>query len=292
MTLERAHPITSFVFFALAFLVAAFSEDPVIRFILLCSFCLYSFLLTGARRGLSDVCFYFLLLLMVSLVNPMFSHNGKTPLFFLNGNPVTLEAVLYGVSIGVSVIGMMYICKCLSYVMSEDKIYFLIGRASPTFALMLSMTLRFVPLFKERFKKTSDAQKTLGIYSSDSKTDRLRLAVSTFTGVVSQSLERSVEVSSSMKARGYASGKRTFYARFVFSPSDTILLVTVCVLALPLVALMLCGVLQFDFYPEITHLRFDAVRIYAYTSAALFGLLPSLLEIKENIKWKYLISKI
>ena len=64
-------------------------------------------LLLGARTVLSACCrkpqrfgrigFYVPLFLLVAVTNPLFSHNGVTPLFFLNGNPVTLEALLYGV---------------------------------------------------------------------------------------------------------------------------------------------------------------------------------------------------
>ena len=56
-----------------------------------------SLMLVRKKAILSDMGFYLPLFLLVAVTNPLFSHNGVTPLFFMNGNPVTLEAVVYGV---------------------------------------------------------------------------------------------------------------------------------------------------------------------------------------------------
>lgn len=292
MNLKKAHPITSLLYFTSLGVVMMLTEDPVMRIISLVSMCMYSFLLFGARIGFSDLCFYIPMLAMVSLINPMFSHNGATPLFFLNGNPVTLEAVICGVFIGVSVVAVLYLCKCLSEIMTGDKILYLLGNITPKLALMLSMTMRFIPLFKERYRKASDAQKTLGIYSSDSRTDRIKCAFSVFSAVVSQSIERSVETSSSMKSRGYGIGKRSCYSLFRFTPYDGALIAIVSLCTALIALLSLAGVLDFGFYPRMTSISPNALRVLAYAIYALLAFIPSLLEIKENFKWKYLISRI
>jgi len=268
------------------------TRDPVIQITALFSAALYSFLLFGVRTGFSDLFFYLPMMIMISLINPMFSHNGMTPLFFLNGNPVTLEAVVCGIFIGVSVIAVLWLCKCLGEIISGDKILFLLGNVFPKLALMLSMTMRFIPLFKERYKKASDAQKTLGIYSSSSRADRIKCAVSVFSAVISQSLERSVETAASMKSRGYGIGKRSCYSTFRFTCGDLLLIAFSLSAFLILILTYALGVLDFEFYPRITDISFGALRILAYVAFTSLALLPSVLEIKENLKWKYLISKI
>lgn len=80
---------------------------------------------------LSDMGFYLPLFLLVAVTNPLFSHNGVTPLFFMNGNPVTLEAVVYGVFISVMVVGVLFWCKCYNEIMTEDKFLYLFGRIIP-----------------------------------------------------------------------------------------------------------------------------------------------------------------
>lgn len=292
MNLKTAHPFTALVFFALAGILSMLTKDPIFSLTALIFVMLYSLLLFGIREWLSDIAFYLPLFLMISVINPMFSHNGMTPLFFLNGNPVTLEAVIYGVFIGVFVIAILYLCKCFTEIMTGDKILFLLGNIAPKIALMISMILRFVPLFKERYKKASDAQKALGVYSSESRTDRLKCAAEVFSAVISQSLERSVEVSASMRSRGYGAGKRSSYSLFRFTRADA-LLTSACILIFALIFISyLFGVLSFDFYPRISDLSFDLPHILTYGAYAVFMLIPVALEIKENLKWKYLISKI
>ena len=292
MTLKSIHPITAFVYFVLVSSVMMISRDPVLQCIALVSVCTYSFLLFGVRVGFSDIAFYLPLLLMISVINPMFSHNGMTPLFFLNGNPVTLEAVLYGIVIGISVIAVLYLCKCFSEIMTGDKILYLLGNIMPKMALMISMTLGFVPLFKERYKKKSEAQRTLGVYSAESRADRLKCALAVFSATVSQSLERSVELSASMKARGYGAGKRSSYSLFRFTASDILLLTACIILSAVIFIFFAIGTLDFAFYPKMSDLSFDLAHIISYGAFFVLAFIPSALEIKENLKWKYLISKI
>lgn len=71
--------------------------NPVIQLTALLGGIMFSLMLVRKKAVLSDMGFYLPLFLLVAVTNPLFSHNGVTPLFFMNGNPVTLEAVVYGV---------------------------------------------------------------------------------------------------------------------------------------------------------------------------------------------------
>ena len=42
------------------------------------------------------------------LINPVISHNGVTVLFFVNDNPVTAEALVYGSAVGAMIVSVMY----------------------------------------------------------------------------------------------------------------------------------------------------------------------------------------
>ena len=173
---------------------------------------------------LSDMGFYLPLFLLVAVTNPLFSHNGVTPLFFMNGNPVTLEAVVYGVFISVMVVGVLFWCKCYNEIMTEDKFLYLFGRIIPKMSLVLSMALRFVPMFKRQMKNVSRAQKAMGLYSQKSYVDRLRGGIRVFTAMISWSLENSMELSSSMRARGYGLHGRTNFSLFKFGARDAAVL--------------------------------------------------------------------
>ena len=115
------HPLVLLFYFLSVLTVAMFVSNPVLSLLALLGAIL--FCATGTRRGAiaRDLGFYLPMFLLVAITNPLFSHNGVTPLFFLNGNPVTMEAFVYGAAIAVMVIGVMLWCKCYSAVMTGDK---------------------------------------------------------------------------------------------------------------------------------------------------------------------------
>ena len=230
--------------------------------------------------------------LLVAITNPLFSHNGVTPLFFLNGNPVTLEAFVYGAAIAVTVIGVMLWCKCFGKIMTSDKFLYLFGKVIPKLSLVLSMALRFIPMLLRRRRKVSEAQKAMGMYSGKGFTDRLHRAARVFMAMISWSFENAMETSSSMKARGYGLPGRTNFSLFKLRKTDILLLgISVCLLSLSLAAVA-AGDSAFYYYPRISGLGASPLAIAAYSAFALLSFLPFIIETREALVWKYFISKI
>src|SRR5699024_11857651 len=98
---------------------------------------------------------------------------GETILFFLNGNPVTLEAIIYGFIIAAMLVAIIFWSKSYTELMTSDKFIYLFGKMIPKLSLVISMALRFIPTFKDQLKKVNQTQKTLGLYTSDSIADRI-----------------------------------------------------------------------------------------------------------------------
>ena len=94
---------------------------------------------------------------LLSLINPIFSHRGDTVLIVVNHLPITLEAVLFGINSSASVLSAVIWFRAYSLMMTSDRYQYIFGRFSPKTALLLSMTLRFVPLLSEETKR-SEAQ--------------------------------------------------------------------------------------------------------------------------------------
>ena len=155
--------------------------------------------LNRGRRTCRDTVFDILLFLLVAVTNPLFVHSGATPLFFLNGNAVTAEAVLCGIGLAVTLLSAVVWFRCFNIIMTSDKLLFLFGRLSPKIALLLSSALRFVPLFGEQARKIRAAQRTMGLYASDSLTDRLCSALRVYSALITWALENAVDTGSSMK---------------------------------------------------------------------------------------------
>lgn len=194
------HPAVLLLYFLSVLLVGMFVTNPVLQLTMLLGAVLFCLMLPHRSGGAG---FYVPMFLLVAVTNPLFSHNGVTPLFYLNGNPVTLEAFVYGAAIAVMVVGVMLWCACYSAVMTSDKFLCLFGRVIPKLALVLSMALRFIPMFKRQMHKVNRAQKAMGLYGSKSLVDKGRSALRVFLTMISWSLENAIDTAASMKARGY-----------------------------------------------------------------------------------------
>lgn len=286
------HPLSLLVYFLSELLIAMFVTNPVIQLSALLGGTLFCAMLVPRRELGANLGFYIPMMLLVAVTNPLFSHNGVTPLFFLNGNPVTLEAILYGVSIAVMVVGVMLWCKCYSEVMTSDKFLYLFGRAAPKLSLVLSMTLRFVPMFRRRMHKVSAAQKAMGLYSGSGIVARAQSAMRVFTAMIAWSFENAMDTAASMKARGYGRKGRTQFSLFRFRASDAALL-TVCAALLGTVAAgAAVGAVTFYFYPRITPLPAAPGAVTVYAAFGMLSALPFILEVKEALVWRFCVSKI
>ena len=286
------HPFVLLIYFLSVLLVAMFVSNPVLQTEALAGGILFCTVIHRKRENIGNLGFYIPLFLMIAITNPLFSHNGVTPLFFLNGNPVTLEAFVYGISIAVMLIGVILWCKCYSEIMTSDKFLYLFGKAIPKLSLVLSMALRFIPMFKRQMHRVNRAQKAMGLYYSKSFTDKIRSHMRVFMAMISWSLENSIETSASMKARGYGLKGRTNFSLFHFYSGDAILLAT-CVLML---GITVSGVAMnetvFYYYPRINGLDLSAYAIVVYTAFGILSFIPFITEVKEALVWKYYISKI
>ncbi len=289
---SAVHPAAAMVYFLAVLLISMFCFHPVLQVEMLVGAALFCITLQKRGEALREIGFYLPLFLMVAVTNPLFSHNGVTPLFFLNGNPVTLEALLYGVSLAVSVIGVLLWCKCCGRVMTEDKFLYLFGKLIPKLSLILSMALRFVPVYLRQSRRVIRARKAMGLFSGKGITDRVKNRMRVFVAMISWSLEHAMETSASMRARGYGQKGRTNFSLFRFSPADGVLLCG-CVFLLAVVWIgRAAGFAAFSYYPRTGGIGAAPADLAVYAAFGLLSLLPFLLEVKEVIVWSCCVSKI
>ena len=288
--LETYNPIVLFIYFIAAAGISMFCMHPVILAVSLAGAALFCFLLTGRGTLRSHLCLLGLFLFM-AMLNPLFYHNGVTVLFMLNHNPVTLEALLYGISASTMVLAVIYWSRSFTYMMTEDKLLYLFGTVSPKLALILSMALRYMPLFGSQAKKVNQAQRALGLYREDNFMDTLRGGIRIFSIMTTWALETGIVTADSMTARGYGTGRRSSFLLYRFRVRDVVMLCVIAVLtALTLVG-MGNGALRITFYPAIDMPEKSPLMILACLAYGLLVFLPSLLTIGGELTWKYWQSK-
>lgn len=226
------------------------------------------------------------------IINPLFNHKGSTIFFFINNNAITRESALYGLTSGILITATLIWFSTFTKIMTSDKLLYVFGSISPKLALILSMTLRYIPLFKAQVIKTNNAQKAMGLYKDDTVIDKLRGGMRVFSVMVTWALENGVITADSMTARGYGVGKRSRFAIFKWSKSDIVLLFSSIAMSILTCSGMITGKLSYEWFPMIIPPENGFIELGCYICFSILAILPIYLEIKEKIKWKSLTSKI
>ena len=291
---KNYHPFVNFIYFMLVigytmlimhplYLVVAFS----------CSF-IYSAILGGIKVVKKNLFYMAPLLLIMALVNPLFNHKGATILwYFPNGNPLTLEAVIYGILASVMIVSVIWWFSCFNNVMSSDKFVYLFGRIVPSLSLIFSMTLRFVPRFSYQLKRISDSQRCIGRdISKGGILKRIKSGLSILSIMTTWALENAVETADSMKSRGYGLKGRTAFSIYRFDKRDKVTLLLIVLLSIYIFVGVISGNLHCSFYPNIKISGYSLYNLSLFVIYTIFCILPVIIELWEVKKWKHTESKI
>lgn len=306
------HPLVNVLFFISIIAFGMLLRHPVYLVISFISSTAYYLKLSG-KDGRKTV-FRFLLpmLLFVVIINSFFNHYGVTTLFILpSGNNFTFEALVMGIVSGITVVSVIQWFFCCNEVVTEDKFMHIFGRILPKGALVVSMILRFVPLYRRRYKEISQARKCMGLNGTDSFICKMKNTFKNIGILVSWSFENAIETADSMKARGYGLKDRTYYSRFQWHTGDTLALILLVLFD----ALIIFGLISNSAYCiynpyviinqpseigmtyiinelNLTINPFGFLSIISLIAFTLLCFLPLTIDLKEDIKWHRLQSKI
>ena len=306
------HPLVNVLFFISIIAFGMLLRHPVYLVISFISSTAYYLKLSG-KDGRKTV-FRFLLpmLLFVVIINSFFNHYGVTTLFILpSGNNFTFEALVMGIVSGITVVSVIQWFFCCNEVVTEDKFMHIFGRILPKGALVVSMILRFVPLYRRRYKEISQARKCMGLNGTDSFICKMKNTFKNIGILVSWSFENAIETADSMKARGYCLKGRTYYSRFQWHTGDTLALILLVLFD----ALIIFGLVSNSAYCiynpyviinqpseigttyiinelNLTINPFGFLSIISLIAFTLLCFLPLTIDLKEDIKWHRLQSKI
>ncbi len=281
------HPLFTFFYFMSVFFFTVMSFDPVCLLAALAGAALYCLSVLGFGALLKRLFAMLPVFLAAALINPLFSHKGQTILtYFPNGNPLTAESVLFGLASGAMLVAVLMWAERFNAVMTSDKIIYIFGKILPNGSLLISMTFRFIPYFTECFKEILQIRKTA---AQKRPFSGIRSVAEAFSVLMSRMLESSIEISDSMQARGYGSCKRTNYSLFRITFRDKTVFVIWGILFAVLVAFFMHGRFSFDYYPAI---KTPTGHFAAYPSFFALYLIPVVINIKEEMKWRLLRSKI
>lgn len=234
----------------------------------------YYIFLKGIKSFIKCILGCLIIVLSVTIINPLVNAQGFTLLFRIGEKPITLEATLYGITAGVVLASVIVWFFCYSEVMTSDKFLSLFGRVFKTSAMMVAMILRYIPYTIRKSKEINTAQMAL-----TGKKNNFKRQLRSVSVLMAWSMESAIETADSMKSRGYGSKKRTVYSNERFKDRDVFMLLIIVVLAFVNIVNVILTVSKTQYFPFVIFPKMS-VEYWFYT---LLLVLPLTAEVKERI---------
>lgn len=291
-TFSGYHPTVNFIYFALVLFFGMIFMHPACLAVAVFGSAAYAVRLKGRKAAGFGLKFILPVVLLAVVINPAFNHAGETVLLYLsNGNPITKESIAYGFAAGAMLALVLMWFYCSTEVLSSDKFVYIFGRVSPALALILSMTLRFVPKFKKQLDLVRQARRSVGCDTANgSVIQRTKNAISVLSGMVTWSLENAIDTADSMKSRGYGLKHRSSFSIYRFDKRDRRMLVWLLLCGEVIFAAVFTGGLSWRYFPNIRG-SMSPMTFCALAAYLALCLTPTVIELREERRWKSLISK-
>ncbi|MDD5591196.1 MAG: energy-coupling factor transporter transmembrane component T [Dehalococcoidales bacterium] len=223
----------------------------------------------------------------IILINALVSSNGSSVIYTfpfqmpVMGTPViTLEAIFYGMAMSLRLLAIISAFAILTFTVHPDDLMLAMIKVKLPYksVLVTSLSTRFIPTLIDDTQRITDVQRSRGLDLDKGKfTRRLRSRASIVTALLSNSLDRAVQVAEAMESRAFGTGRgRTFYRDIRMTRTDT---ATVVFAFLPLafgVYMAASGYGQYIYYPTMQppDMGFTAWALFALMAVLLLMILP------------------
>lgn len=289
---SRLHPFVNFIYLAGVLTITIISNNSIMLLIAFLTSLVYCVMLCGNAVIKRNLFVFIPTLIFTVMIQPLFSHNGITALFYINNNAVTLEMVIYGLSVSVLLISTIQWFACYNVLITSDKFLYLFGRMTPSLALVISMIFRMIPLLRYRFTEINEAQmgmgkkaKGMGLYN------RANILIKEISILIAWSLEASIDTSDSMEARGYGLKGRTSFHMFRLKKTDCVWLVAIlCIIGVCIYGIVEKSI-QMYYFPSFEMKKLTVTSYITFTSFAILAICPIIYDLGGKLKWKKLNLK-
>ncbi len=172
------------------------------------------------------------------------------------------------------------------------RFLYLFGSLFPKIALLIVMSMRFVPLLRRRLAEISSVQKMKGVeVGHGSLRKRMTAGMKLLQILLTLSLEEALQTADAMKAKGYGSGPRGRYEEFVMRPRDWGLFGLLSALFASCVVFRSLGYGSYRIFPTLGTVTLQGWETLSFACFALYAAVPVIVEAREVWLWRSWRSK-
>lgn len=225
--LSRLHPLTVAIYFIELFTLLLLFNHLLVTVALfgsllgLCGWYFNRRKVGGTLKGVGS------LMLMIWLFNVILNQTGTRVLWQWQLGSwtlrVTQSAVLYGTTMALSLGGMILAFVLFNGVVTTPKLSYLLFPVVPRLAMLLTISLRLVDLFTQKFHRLVRLQKTRNLVLTEgSWGQRLKKTGQLLRILLIDSVSSAMETAVLMEARGFGAHKRSHYQTYQWQGMDVL----------------------------------------------------------------------
>lgn len=285
-TFAAFNPIVVIIYYMTIMGITMFTMSPFFLILSLSSAFIYDVLVRGNIVIKQDLILITAVTFTMALLNGLFTHNGQTVLFYISSNRITAEAFIYGLFAGVKIASILVWFGSFNKIMTADKIIYLFAKTFPAIGLVITMTIRYVPLLRERYQIISSGQRCMGRKTSRGFIEKIRQTTKELSILIAWSLESSIDTADSMAARGYGLKGRSSFQLFQITARDIAAVAVIITLGIITSIGCIMGYATVVYYPTITGIIPEEKSIFYGIIFTMLMLVPVVIDIVGEIKWK------
>ena len=199
---SMSHPAVPALYMVLTLGLTMFSMQPVLIALSLAGGLAYGLATRGVARTLGALRWQLPVILIIAVLNPLFSASGSTELFRIGMRAVYLESMVYGLCMGGLFVASVLWFEAAASMLEYDKVLALLGNAAPVLALMISMCMRLIPQFLRRGRTVLAVQDAIDV-PGRAPTDPVRSRLRASSVLMGWGMEDSLERADAMRSRGW-----------------------------------------------------------------------------------------
>ena len=289
----RFHPLVNFAYYTAVIIFSMIFMNPVFIAISVTAAVAYIFVCSGKSAAIKRLFAAIPFMILTAAINAAFNHEGATVLTYLpSGNPLTAESIFYGLAASAMLIGVIYHFTGFNKTITSDKLMYLFGKISPSLALVLTLTLRFVPRFTHQIKNVATARSAVFKSRKNGMIHKAKEGISVLSIMITWSMENAVDTADSMKSRGCGLDGRTAFSLFAFEKRDVFALFAVIFMSVIIIVGASGGAVHFRYFPTVAAHKITPTSVLVIAAYAALCFMPVIIEIKEALVWRKLKSKI
>ena len=229
--IHKLNPLTKLVWLISIFVLALIFNHPLYLLLLFLSTLPLVIAAKVWREWAASMRFALYFSLAIIVVNTLVSYHGSHILYQapfrlpVMGIPtITLEAMVFGLGMALRLLAVISAFTIITFTVHPDDMMLAMLKMKLPYksVLVTSLSSRFVPTLIEDIERISDVQRSRGLeLDKGNLARRIKNYVAIIVPLLSNSLDRAIQVAEAMESRAFSSGsKRTFYKEIKLSKSD------------------------------------------------------------------------